>query len=118
MRFFFADIKSAIARSIAERFSDADKKKITPKASTLDPRFKAMKFLSSSKRAYVYAQLLVAASGLSAATLAAPEDEPVPSCPSPKRFKMDNFLECGNARIAVEVGLCLRVVKELPLRKR
>ena len=92
-----ADIKSAIARSIAERFSDADQKNIMLKASALDPRFKAMKLLSSSERADVYAQLLIAASELFAATLAAPEDEPVPSCPSPKRSKMDDFLECGNA---------------------
>ena len=72
------------------------KKHIMLKASVLDPRFKAMKFLSSSERADVYAQLFVAASELSVATLAAPEDEPVPSCPSPKCSKMDNFLKCGN----------------------
>ena len=69
-----------------------------------------MKFLSSSERADVFAKLLGAVSEQSAATLAAPENELVPSYPSPKHSKMDEIWSVAMQVIALEVGLRLKVV--------
>ena len=52
------DLKSVISRNMQQHFSDESLRSLMLVASALDPRFKGLKFLSSSERSSVYSDLL------------------------------------------------------------
>ena len=51
------DLKTAIAQSINLHFSDTEQREMMLISSSLDPRFKGLKFFSSSERASVFLDL-------------------------------------------------------------
>ena len=52
------NLKSVISRNMQQHFSDESLRSLMLVASVLDPRFKGLKFLSSSERSSVYSYLL------------------------------------------------------------